>query len=340
LSIKFAVKLTACLVLVGSFSFISQAQTTPPNSDSPAQTQLQDSTSQSSPGQSSNTQGASPQNPTAPGSNSQGSNGQNPTSPAQTTPSPSSNPQTPAAQQTQPPAETQQNSDKKNANPGTGGRVAGTSNDRLFYALPNFLSLQNSGPLPPLSTKDKFKVVALGTFDYINYPWWGIISAIDQAADSDRQYRQGWIGYARRYGTTAGDSTIENFMVGAIFPSILHQDPRFYQSSNGGPWHRTGYAISRIFVTRSDSHHRQFNFSEILGAGVAAAISTYTYHPGGAYVGAKYIPSERTFDDVISTWGTQVSLDTATIIIKEFWPDIHRKLSRKHHPEATNPPAQ
>jgi hypothetical protein len=43
------------------------------------------------------------------------------------------------------------------------GKVAGTSNDRLFYALPNFLTLQGRQKLPPVSTKDKFKVVALRT---------------------------------------------------------------------------------------------------------------------------------------------------------------------------------
>lgn len=218
--------------------------------------------------------------------------------------------------------------------------MAGTSNDRLFYALPNFLSLQNTGPLPPLSTKDKFKVVALGTFDYIQYPWWGIVAAIDQAADSEPQFRQGWLGYAKRYGTTAADSTIENFMVGAVFPSILHQDPRFYQSSNGSAWHRTGYAIGRIFVTRTDSHHKQFNYSEIFGAATAAAISTYTYHPRSAYINGKFIPSDHTFDNLVSTWGTQVGLDTITIVIKEFWPDIHRKISHKHNPEAASPTSQ
>src|SRR5215472_7159994 len=35
----------------------------------------------------------------------------------------------------------------------------GTSNDRLFYALPNFLSMENSGKLPPLTAKEKFAVV-------------------------------------------------------------------------------------------------------------------------------------------------------------------------------------
>ncbi len=253
--------------------------------------------------------------------------------------------------QSQPPSSTQQSpSDKdkdkdkakdekdkdKSAQDTSGqGKVAGTSNDRLFYTLPNFLTLQNKGLLPPLSTKDKYKVVALGTFDYFQYPWWGLLAAVSQADNSEPAYGQGWVSYAKRYGTQAADSTIENFMVGAVFPSILHQDPRFYYSETGGAARRTGYAVSRIFVTRSDSGKKQFTFSEILGSSIAAGISTYSYHPKSTYLSTPtnphlFVPSDRTLTNTISVWGTQVSLDAITLVVKEFWPDVHRKWSHKH----------
>jgi hypothetical protein len=108
-------------------------------------------------------------------------------------------------------------------------------------------------------------------------------------------------------------------MTGAILPSLLRQDPRFFQSGQGGFWHRTGYAVSRIFVTRTDSGHQQFNFSEVVGSAASAAISTYSYHP----------QADRTLSNTASVWGTQVGYDTLTIVIKEFWPDIRRKLSKK-----------
>lgn len=214
------------------------------------------------------------------------------------------------------------------------GKVAGTSNDRLFYTLPNFLTLQQTGKVPPLTAGEKFKVVALGTFDPVQYPWWGLLAGISQAENSEPAYGQGWVAFAKRYGTTAGDSTVENFMVGAVFPSILHQDPRFYQSSRGGFARRTGYAISRIVVTRADSGKSQFNYSEIFGAAVAAAVSTYSYHPASTYISTPanphlFIPSDRTLSNTVSVWTTQVGLDTITIVIKEFWPDIHRKLSHE-----------
>lgn len=216
----------------------------------------------------------------------------------------------------------------------TSGKVEGTSNDRLFYTLPNFLSVDQTAKLPPLSTKDKFKVVALGNFDPIQYPWWAAIAAISQASNGERGYGQGWLGYAKRYGSTAADSSIENFMVGAVFPSLLHQDPRFYYSSHGGAGRRTLYAVSRLFVTRTDAGNPQFNFSEIFGAATAATISTNTYHPKGTYISTPsnphlFITSERTLGNTAETYVTQLGLDAMTIVIKEFWPDIHRKIGHK-----------
>jgi len=259
---------------------------------------------------------------------------------SQTTTPPASSSSSP---QSAPSSTSGQDSNKSAQSSSGQGKVAGTSNNRLFYTLPNFLTLQNGGKLPPLTAGQKFKVVALGTFDPVQYPWWGLLAAISQADDGDPAYGQGWLAYAKRYGTTAGDSSIENFMVGAVFPSILHQDPRFYQSSSGGYVRRAGYAITRIVVTRGDSGRSEFNYSEIFGAAVAATISTYTYHPKSTYLSTPtnphvFVSSERTLSSAASTWGTQISLDTITIVVKEFWPDVQRRLSRKHRQSPASGP--
>jgi hypothetical protein len=209
----------------------------------------------------------------------------------------------------------------------------------LFYTLPDFLTLPNQ-KLPPLSVKDKFKVVALGSFDPVEFPWWGVLAAISQASNGDPAFGQGWGAYAKRYGTTATDSIVENFMVGAVFPSVLRQDPRFYQSGKGDFWRRSGYAISRMVITRTDSGRSQFNYSEIVGAAMAAAISTYSYHPRSAIVNGQFVPSERVLSNVAETWGTQLSLDTLTLFVKEFWPDIHRMISRKYREESQGSQSQ
>ncbi len=202
----------------------------------------------------------------------------------------------------------------------------GTSNDRLFYALPNFLTLETAKRVPPLTTKQKFAVVLRSSFDYVEYPWYGFLAGISQAENSEPGYGQGAAGYGKRYGAAFADGAIENFMTGAVLPSILKEDPRFYQSSSGGFLHRAGYAASRIFVTRTDSGGERFNFSEIVGSGLSAGISTYAYHPRG----------DRTFPNTMSVWGTQVGYDTLTLVVKEFWPDIRKKISRKRNEAAAS----
>lgn len=293
MSIKFVAQFAVSLVLASSFPTLSAAQqSTPSNSDSSQQQSQPPAQGQAAP--------------------------------------PSQNQPAPAQQPADKGSAKDKTAEPGTPAPGGQGKVAGTSNDRLFYTLPNFLTLQQSKQLPPMSVGDKFKVVTLGTFDPVEFPWWGVLAAISQASNGDPAFGQGWGAYAKRYGTTAGDSMVENFMVGAVFPSVLRQDPRFYESGNGSFWRRSGYAMSRIVLTRSDSGQTQFNYSEIVGAATAAAISTYTYHARSTTINGKFVGSERVPMNVVSTWGTQLSLDTLTIFVKEFWPDIHRAISPKY----------
>lgn len=219
-------------------------------------------------------------------------------------------PQTPDSQST---AKTpEEKKDEKNQ------EQTGTSNDRLFWTMPNFLTVKGA-EVPPLTTGQKFNVVTRSAFDYFEYPWYGLLAGISQAENSDAGYGQGMAGYAKRYGAAFADGTIENFMVGAVLPSILHQDPRYYEMGKGGFWHRTSYAVSRLFITRSDSGHAEFNFSEVAGSAISASISTFTYHPRG----------ERNIGNAATVWGSEIGYDAITIELKEFWPDIHRKFQKK-----------
>lgn len=217
------------------------------------------------------------------------------------------------------------------AKPADDNTQSGTSKDRLFFALPNFLTLENAGKLPPLTTGQKFKVVAQGSFDPIQIVWYGALSSLCQAENCEPGYGQGWAAYGKRYGAYAADGTIENFFVGAIMPTVLRQDPRYFQLGQGSFFHRTEYAVSRIFWTRTDSGHGQFNYSEIVGAAIASAISTYSYHPHPPYhPNAPYIASDRTLTNTASVWWTQVGYDTLTLVVKEFWPDIRRRIRKQH----------
>jgi hypothetical protein len=210
-------------------------------------------------------------------------------------------------------------SEKSNSQPKPQELQSGTSNDRILWTLPNFLTLENANEIPPMSAGQKFKVTARGVFDPFEFVLTGFVAGINQASNSNPTYGQGMQGYAKRYGTAYADNAIENFMASAVFPSVLHQDPRYYQLGHGGFLQRAKHAVSRVVITRSDSGNRQLNYSELAGGFTAATISTYSYHP----------QSERGFGNVVSVWGSQMGWDAVTYMIKEFWPDL-RKRSKKH----------
>jgi hypothetical protein len=234
----------------------------------------------------------------------------------------------PSPQQTQQPqsgtpASGQTANDPKSAQDQTSPKpdqnVAPVSKDRLFYTLPNFLSVENAANIPTMTTGEKFKVIARSSFDPVEFVWYGVISAVGQAENSESPYGQGWGAYGKRYATNLADGTVEGFMTSAILPSALKQDPRYYVLGQGGFWHRTSYALSRLIITRSDSGSSQFNASEIFGSASAAAISTYGYHP----------ENDKTLGNAASVWGTQVAYDGLAFVVKEFWPDIRRKIRSK-----------
>jgi len=235
-------------------------------------------------------------------------------------------PAKPSAGQPAQPADRSQNKDQKQS---------GTSKDRIFFALPNFLTVENASQFPPLTAKQKFGVVTRSAFDPVEFVWYGALAGISQAENSEPGFGQGADGYGKRYGAYFADGTIENFFVGAIFPAMLHTDPRYFQNGQGSFLHRSGYAVSRIFVTRTDAKTTQFNYSEIFGSALASAISTYSYHPRRTFdrfssLGVpEYYASDRTLKNTASVWGSQVGYDAITFVIKEFWPDIRRKIKKQ-----------
>lgn len=194
-----------------------------------------------------------------------------------------------------------------------------TQDDRIFWTLPNYLTVENSSSMPALTAQQKFTLVARDTFDPVMFAFIGLQAGVNQASNINPTFGQGLKGYTKRYGLAFADNAIGNFMTSAAFPALLHQEPRFYQMGKGGFLHRAEYAATRVLVTRSDSGTTQFNFSEILGNAVTAGISN-AYHPG-----------PRTLRSNVNIWATQIAWDAVSYEMKEFWPDVHRSLIRHHH---------
>jgi hypothetical protein len=159
-------------------------------------------------------------------------------------------------------------------------------------------------------------MAALDSFDPFVYPLFGFIAEVSQLQNKPASWGRGLHGYVRRYGAAFGDNTVCSLVTTGLMPSLLKQDPRYYQGRATGFVHRLAYSASRSVVTKSrTTGNPQFNLSEVGGTLIVANISN-----------AYYPKEERNVTSTLIRWGTQAMWDTVANELKEFWPDIRKKL--------------
>lgn len=188
---------------------------------------------------------------------------------------------------------------------------------RILWIIPNYKTAPTIDNFKPLTAKEKFHVASEDAFDRGTFALAAAFAGESQLNNSNRSFGQGAAGYGQYLGTAYADFVIGDYMTDAIFPTLLHQDPRYFRKGSGTGWSRLGYAVGQIFLTHGDSGRVQFNYSEIVGNSAAVAISTAYYR------------DNRTAGDAGQKLGAQIGVDMAANVLKEFWPDLQRKFRRK-----------
>lgn len=195
------------------------------------------------------------------------------------------------------------------------GGAGNQQTKRILDILPNFRAVSTTERLPPMTVKQKFVGATEDSFDYSAIFIPAMLAWYSLEESSTPEFGQGAVGYGRYFWHAAVDQTSENYMVEFVVPAVTHEDPRYYTLGHGGFFKRTGYALSRAVVTRTDSDKEEFNFSEVVGAGASAGLSSL------------YYPSrERSLGNTGREWGLDVAIDGASFVVKEFWPDINHRI--------------
>jgi hypothetical protein len=207
-----------------------------------------------------------------------------------------------------------------NPKPELAAEVNGKQTKRILYVVPNFRSVSVDEILPPQTPKQKFILMLQDSFDYSAFLYVGGLAGVNDAEDSYPEFGHGAAGYGRYYWHSFADNVNGNLFTEAVVPIITREDPRYYTLGRGGFVKRSVYSVSRLLITRSDltatNHaHNTFNFSEVVGNGAAAGISTL-YYP------SKY----STWTKTGQKWIVQIGLDGGANLVKEFWPDVNAHL--------------
>ena len=189
--------------------------------------------------------------------------------------------------------------------------------NRVFGVLPNYRTADASQEGTVLTAHQKLVIASKDSFDYPLVFLAGALAGLGQLTDQQPSFGQGMKGFGHRLATNYADQSMGNMFTEGVFPVLLHEDPRYFRRETGPIKSRAFYALTRVMVTQKDSGGARFNYSEWLGNASAVAISN------------AYYPDTRTFADNGAKLLMQVGTDAVSQVLKEFWPDIKRKLFHK-----------
>lgn len=204
----------------------------------------------------------------------------------------------------------------------------GPQTKHIFGVFPNYGTSPSLSPYVPIGAKEKFKIASEDALDPGGIVVAAAAGGAAQLLNSNRVFGQEASGYGRYFAAAYGNHVIGDFLTEGVFPSLLHQDPRYFRRGTGSAGSRLGYAISRVFRTQTDAGGTAFNYSRVLGTTSTVAISSLYYaHHRDASISAGAL-------------GVRLGAAMAANILKEFWPDVLRKVPRKlrHDPVATGQP--
>jgi hypothetical protein len=159
-------------------------------------------------------------------------------------------------------------------------QITAEEHQRILGVLPNFYVsyVRNA---QPLTRRQKFKLALVISRDPLTFATAGISAGIEQAQGDLAGYGPGITGYASRFAAAYGDHLSATFLGSALFPSLFHQDPRYFYNGRGTVIHRALYAISTVLICKGDNGHWQPNYSNVLGNIGAGALSSL-YYPDSA----------------------------------------------------------
>jgi Carboxypeptidase regulatory-like domain len=147
---------------------------------------------------------------------------------------------------------------------------------RVLGIIPNFY-VSYDPDAEPLSTKLKFALALKVSIDPVTIAGVALISGAKQAANTPH-YRQGFEGYGERFGATGADGFTDIMIGGAILPSLLHQDPRYFYKGTGTTKSRIRHAMLSPFVSKEDNGKWGPNYSS-LGGDLASSAIANLYYP-------------------------------------------------------------
>lgn len=185
---------------------------------------------------------------------------------------------------------------------------------RILGVVPNFNTI-NDPNAPPLTPGQKFQLAFHSGLDPFQIVLAGLDAGISQWRNDFPGYGLGPQGYGKRFGAAYADQLSSVFWGNALFPVLLHQDPRYFRKGTGSIRSRLFYAVATTFITKNDKKEWAFNYSNVLGNFAAGGLAN-VYYPA----------SDRGVSLTLQRATTVTAEGSLGAVFLEFWPDINQRI--------------
>ncbi|TAN22330.1 MAG: hypothetical protein EPN33_08665 [Acidobacteria bacterium] len=196
-------------------------------------------------------------------------------------------------------------------------KAAGPPGHHVFYVIPAY-QVEYLKNVPPLTPHEKLVEMGQDVYDPMGLALAGaeVLVLEHNRSSGWCDYGKGWGGFGKCYGSALLDANLSGALGDWALPVWFHQDPRYFRLGTGSFLSRTAYALSRVFLTRSDrSGGTVFDSSQLLGTVTAGFISNLYYPKVDRGAGLTL---------------SRIEIDLAGTAIfnleAEFWEDIHSAL--------------
>ncbi|HSZ64218.1 MAG TPA: carboxypeptidase-like regulatory domain-containing protein [Terriglobales bacterium] len=196
---------------------------------------------------------------------------------------------------------------------------------RVLGFIPNFY-VSYRPDAAPLTTKLKFHLAWKSSTDVVTFGGAAFLAGLQQAGDEYSEFGQGAQGYAKRFGAVYGDVFVSTFLSGAVFPSLLKQDPRYFYRGTGSRKKRLLYAIGNSVMCKGDNGRWQVNYSNIAGV------------VGGAAFASTYYPSRNQGREILQNSLIRMGESSLAGVVQEFVLRRLTKTGRRQDSPLSPPP--
>jgi hypothetical protein len=230
-------------------------------------------------------------------------------------------PPAPVAQDTQPATQAPKPQSETSQHDLAEQQLKQQTQQRILSVIPNFNTTNNPNAVP-LTPRQKFRLALRSSVDPFQFVAAAGDAGISQWQDAFKGYGQGTEGYFKRFGAAYADQFSGEMWGNAIFPVLLHEDPRYFRKGTGSIKSRLFYAISTTVKCKNDDGTWGPNYANVLGNIAAGGLANLYYPSTDRGVGLTF---QRAF--TVTAEGALGS------IFVEFWPDISRRVFHKHASE-------